>query len=351
MGSPLSAVTACLFMEVLEKEHYSKVISSDSKWYRYVDDCLIVTHRDTDIEAVLCRMNNIHNKIQFTVESENNGSLPFLDAVIIRTENSVKFKVYRKPTNKDDLIHYHSAHDEKTKSGVIIGFYLRAFRICSPEYINEEIIYINHTFEKLGYPKGVLAASLKKAESIRRRKKAEEKVNIRYLVVPSSSLANTLGNALRPTGLVVVCDPGKKIGEIVKYKDKKDINETSIVYKIPCNGCDSAYYGESHRGLEKRIKEHRADVRYHRLTNALVTHIDDKGHLPKWEQAEVLEKGLSKQQRKVIEALYITINNNINQRTGDIKWTSNTATFAAAERATRRTNQGPTPRTIGRDPG
>ena len=239
MGSPLSAVTACLFMEVLEKEHYSKIISSDTKWYRYVDDCLIITHKDTDIEALLQRMNNVNNKIQLTVENESNGSLPFLDTVIIRTENSVKFKVYRKPTNKDDFIHYHSAHDEKTKSGVIIGFYLRAFRICSPEYVDEEIKYITYTFEKLGYPKGVLAASLKKAENIRRRKKTEES-NVRYLVVPNSSLANTLSSALRPTGLVVVCDTGKKIGELVKCKDNTDINENSIIYKIPCNNCDRA---------------------------------------------------------------------------------------------------------------
>ena len=134
----------------------------------------------------------------------------------------------------------------------------------------------------------------------------------------------------------------------MKCKDNTDINENSIIYKIPCNNCDRAYYGESHRGLDKRLKEHRADVRYHRLTNALVHHIDDKGHLPKWERAEVLEKGLSKQQRKVIEALHITINSNINQRTGDIKWTACTAAFAAAE---RRTNQKPTPHTARRDPG
>ncbi|XP_076042025.1 uncharacterized protein LOC143025928 [Oratosquilla oratoria] len=92
MGSPLSAVAASLFMETLEKDHYSKIIDSDSKWYRYVDDCLIVTHKDTNTDLLLQKLNEVHNKIQFTTEKEIDGSLPFLDTVIMRTDESVKFK-------------------------------------------------------------------------------------------------------------------------------------------------------------------------------------------------------------------------------------------------------------------
>ena len=103
----------------------------------------------------------------------------------------------------------------------------------------------------------------------------------------------------------------------------------SVVYKIPCGGCESAYYGETYRGLAKRLREHKAHVRYHRTTNAIGNHIDDKNHLPRWEEATVLAKCLSKRQRKVTEALYITTNMNINQRTGDVKWTRTAAALAA----------------------
>lgn len=70
-----------------------------------MDDCLITTHKDTDLNVLLNRMNSVQEKIQFTIEKEDNGSPPFLDTVIMRTKNSVKFKVHRKPTNKDDFIH------------------------------------------------------------------------------------------------------------------------------------------------------------------------------------------------------------------------------------------------------
>ncbi|XP_076032006.1 uncharacterized protein LOC143019914 [Oratosquilla oratoria] len=63
MGSPLSAVAASLFIEALEKDHYSKIFDSDSKWYRYVDDCLIVTRKDTNTDLLLQKLNEVHNKI------------------------------------------------------------------------------------------------------------------------------------------------------------------------------------------------------------------------------------------------------------------------------------------------
>ena len=214
-----------------------------------------------------------------------------------------------------------SAHDERTKTGVVIGFYLRALRVCSEEYIDEEIEYINRAFSKLGYPKGMLALSLSKARGIIERKEIEKQtIKNTYIVVPDSTLARSLSTALRSTGTVVVCDSGKKISELVAPKRDGCSNENSIVYRIPCNGCDKAYYGETHRGLNKRVKEHKADVRHHRPSSALVNHIDERGHLPNWERAVILEKGIDKLQRKTLEALHITINENLNQRTGDIKW-------------------------------
>ena len=123
----------------------------------------------------------------------------------------------------------------------------------------------------------------------------------------------------------------KKIADLVKTSNNKCENKNSVVYKIPCNSCDSAYYGETYRGMEKRVREHKADVRYHRTTSALVNHVDEVGHLPNWDGAMILDKCMSKQRRKAMEALYISIFNNINQRTGDIKWTKITAAVTAKQ--------------------
>ena len=53
MGSPLSPVAACLFMEVLEESHFLKIIGNHSIWLRYVEDVLVVVPKVTDLEYKL----------------------------------------------------------------------------------------------------------------------------------------------------------------------------------------------------------------------------------------------------------------------------------------------------------
>ncbi len=88
--------------------------------------------------------------------------------------------------------------------------------------------------------------------------------------------------------------------------------------QILCSGCDASYFGETSRGLVTRIKEYHGDVRDHRTTSALVDHTDKAGHLPNWKGARVLRCELEKKKRKVLEAMYIATNENINKRTDDI---------------------------------
>ena len=71
------------------------------------------------------------------------------------------------------------------------------------------------------------------------------------------------------------------------------------------------YFGESGRGLPTRLKEHKADLRHHRTSNALVMHAERTDHLPNWAGATVVHTGLSKLGRRAVEAAYITAEENI----------------------------------------
>ena len=105
MGSPLSAVMASLFMETLETDEYVRIIGRDAKWYRYVDDVLVIVPQNTDVDNKLRRLNEVNKDIQFTVENEENNELSFLDVLIHRKNEGVRFSVYRKLTteSKQDL--------------------------------------------------------------------------------------------------------------------------------------------------------------------------------------------------------------------------------------------------------
>ncbi|XP_069988479.1 uncharacterized protein [Penaeus vannamei] len=69
MGSPLSAVLACLFVETLERNHFRDIIGRRSTWLRYVDDVLVIVPSRSCLHT-LTRLNSVHEKIQFRVEEE-----------------------------------------------------------------------------------------------------------------------------------------------------------------------------------------------------------------------------------------------------------------------------------------
>ena len=117
MGSPLSPAAACLFMELLEEEKFKNIMGEETTWIRYVDDVLIVTASDMDIAPKLQSLNTVEPRIQFSIENETAGRLPLLDTLITRDGQNVKFQVHRKPTSKEDYIHFYSGHHLKYKRG------------------------------------------------------------------------------------------------------------------------------------------------------------------------------------------------------------------------------------------
>ena len=78
----------------------------------------------------------------------NPKTLTFLAILLIRNIKKLEFKVYRKPSSKNDHIHFYSYHNN-TKGDIIIGFYLRAQRIGSPKYFNDEFNHIENSFLNL----------------------------------------------------------------------------------------------------------------------------------------------------------------------------------------------------------
>ena len=314
MGNPLSAVLAPLFMETLEEDHYQAIVGQDATWLRYCDDVITFLPESTNLQTVVEELNRVDPSIQFTAEEEDNHKLAFLDVLIHRDPNSLRFSVYRKPTNKDDLIHFYSAHSTRVKSGEVIGFYLRALRICSPCFIQEELDYIVRSFLRLKFPLAMLIRLQKKAKNIFQRGKRQDRRQHVVIVAPTSEVTEKVTRSMG-TEVSVVTRSGSKIGALVR-KNTHTTNNDSVVYKIPCGTCNNPYFGEAGRGLQTRLKEHRADVRHHRTSNALVIHAEHSGHLPNWGGAGVLHSNLEKSERRAIEAAYITVEENINTSAG-----------------------------------
>ena len=142
-------------------------------------------------------------------------------------------------------------------------------------------------FNKLGYPRGLVVRLKGRAERIMERTSVETEAKATtYFVVPNSKFALTIDPYLSKTNICIAHTPGRRMGDILKHKKSKYVNKDSVVYEIPCSSCNKSYIGESGKGYSTRLKQHKADVRHHRTSNAIVMHIDEKGHLPNWNKGE-----------------------------------------------------------------
>ena len=161
LGNPLSGILAGLFLEFFDSSSFTYKLPSNTTYVRYIDDILIFLPQNIKIEEIAEKLNNVEPSINFTYEKESNNTIPFLDILIIKSQDSLTFKVYRKPTNKNDYIHFYS-HYNKIKTGLIIGFYLRSLKLCSPQYLNKEFEYIKHSLKSLKYQKIFILNTCKK---------------------------------------------------------------------------------------------------------------------------------------------------------------------------------------------
>jgi hypothetical protein len=95
MGSPLSTVIAKFFVEDFEKKAVEQATYKPTCWYRYVDDTFVIwPHGHDKLNEFLNHFNGLHKKIQFTMETEKDGHLQFLDIEIYRkTYGSLGHKV------------------------------------------------------------------------------------------------------------------------------------------------------------------------------------------------------------------------------------------------------------------
>ena len=99
MGSPLGPLMANAFMCNIEKQLETKN-KMPAFYKRYVDDTLSAMPDVETASEFLTTLNNTHPSIDFTMELEVNGRLPFLGMDIIRNGCRLDTKVYRKPTVK-----------------------------------------------------------------------------------------------------------------------------------------------------------------------------------------------------------------------------------------------------------
>ncbi|XP_055714720.1 uncharacterized protein LOC129808834 [Phlebotomus papatasi] len=113
MGSPISPIIADIVMQrAIEKtlENSTLRIMFTKK---YVDDLLLAVHRD-DVGEVLQQFNSFHPKIQYTMEIEQNGSIPYLDMMVCRRPGETTLKTTWLLMNRNIATHPSSRRERES---------------------------------------------------------------------------------------------------------------------------------------------------------------------------------------------------------------------------------------------
>ena len=259
MGSPVSPVVANLYMEFLEE----KAIASaplDFKprmWKRYVDDILEIVKSDK-VDNLTDHLNTTDptDNIKFTYEKEQDGTIPFLDTLIVRkADGSVKLLIYRKATHTDQYLNFGSHHPIHHKLGVVRTLMDRMNTIVSEDSDKElEEAKIKKALGLCGYPdwsfnKVKLQMEKKKTKKPPKKGDMTEKSKGLVVIPYVNGVSEKANRIFRRHGIATAMRPHSTLRKMLVHpKDKRDPNATTdVVYEIPCTNCKHTYVGETGR--------------------------------------------------------------------------------------------------------
>ena len=114
MGNPVSPVVANLCIEIIEESAITASTTPPKVWKRYVDDRFVIIKKHS-VSTFHDTLNSIDPKISFTIETENNGQISFLDTLVSRKDGVVIIDVYRKSTHTDRYLDFFSPTRRNTK--------------------------------------------------------------------------------------------------------------------------------------------------------------------------------------------------------------------------------------------
>jgi len=321
-------------MEYLEQEAITTA-SLDCKpklWKRYVDDILEVV-KVGQTQQLTDHINTIDStgSIKFTFEEQENNSIPFLDTLIIRKpDNTVKLVVYRKKTHTDQYLHCDSHHPLQHKLGVIRTLTDRAECIVTEKEDKiKEVEHVKKVLGDVGYKdwmfRKVSEDKARRAEGSGARDKGGSEKSKGMVVIPYvQGLSEAYSRVCRKYDIQTAMRPHMTLRNLlVKPKDQiEKMENTGVVYKVKCKGCDKVYVGETARQLRVRIGEHQKDVntscnsrKYTRSArkesesvfnkSALTDHVMQENHVIDWDDVDIMDRARDKERLRIRESIWI----------------------------------------------
>ena len=304
MGSPVCAVIANLYMEDCEQQALTFTPCMPKIWKRYVDDTFTILSRDK--VGIFLRHPNSHQPtIRFTMETETNNTIPFLDTLVTRdSDGYLSTSVYRKPTHTDQYLTYDSHHPQSVKRGIVKCLYDRSKHLITiPSVISQEKKHLSSVLVSNDYPFLFVKIITKTTKQTATTEPAPE-IKTTAVLSYVKGLSEALRRCLQQQGIQTVfrpkdtVDPAKQDGVVLQ--------DSLRVWR------------ETGKSMHERIKEHDRDIRLARTQSSVVSeHSNATGHYPLWDEIKIIDRDPHWYTRRIKEVIHIRLHpDNINRDNG-----------------------------------
>lgn len=315
MGNPASPVLANLVVEYVFKKVINNLPFIVFFGFYYVDDSLFAIPKDKG-PILLEKFNNFHSSIQFTIEYEKEGRLPFLDIELIRKEDgNIVTNWYVKPTSSGRVMNFLSLHPTYMKINNVKNMLHRAISLSNTEFVWENINKIKNILNKNNYPRSwsnnVINNYLRTTSLIVDRLPADNV--IKFLKFPNIPvLSNKIIQLFKEKDeLKIVLYNIKTTKHLfTRIKDAEEHkNRSNVVYQIFCKNCTKNYVGQTSQRIEKRIQQHALTCREekYREKSSLAEHHHSLTHSFDFENIKILDNEKNQDKRRLSEMIFITM--------------------------------------------
>jgi hypothetical protein len=326
MGSPISPIFCELFLQELEL-NIVKNNSNISFYVRYVDDIIAIV-KSRFLPTILTSLNSFHKDVQFTVETELNDCLAFLDVQVLRKQDGkLGHKVYRKPTYTDKYLNFKSHHHYSQKISVIDSLAYRALKISDSDNVQIKNVLVYNDYPLKLIQQRIQVMTNRIQQNIIGLKNDGNWCAIPFVGAITYRISKILRNKLN---INLGYYTGTKLSSFLNsHKDKCAAENTNCgIYSVNCSSCPKKYIGETKRDYVTRFNEHINNCRKNQVNlSAIALHLSENtGHFPDESSLILIEKESRFFYRKTKESLYIrkccnTMNTNYGWKVNSI-WTS-----------------------------
>ena len=263
MGSPLGPALANIFLGFHEEKLFAKT-KPPFYYRRYVDDTFVLFETKDQATEFHRELNRLHQSLQFTMETEQEGKLPFLDVLVERADKTFVTSVYRKKTFTGQYMKWNSFAPTKRKINLIQTLVLRAKTICSPSRLDNELKTIRRILLDNGYPEYIVDAEVRRgAEKFDNARTYGPKLCPVYLKLPwigekSVMFERQIRRYLKAcfnAATLRVCYATTPLMKFSLKAPTPTLSRSRVIYKFQCL-CGKRYVGRTEQRLADRVKQH-----------------------------------------------------------------------------------------------